>query len=126
MVSFLDGPLAKAIHKGFAGKLLQGTLTRVSAGTSTDGNGDPVGPSVSTYGFEGLVDTFSDQFRAQAGIPDGDVKILIIANSISVQPDKDDKVEIARSSDSQKFQIRKLLDVDPARATYTCQGFPLR
>lgn len=126
MVSFLDGPLAKAIHKGFAGKLLQGTLTRVSVGTSTDENGDPVGPSVSTYGFEGLVDTFSDQFRTQAGIPDGDVKILIIANSISVQPDKDDKVEIARSSGSQKFQIRKLLDVDPARATYTCQGFPLR
>lgn len=126
MVSFLDGPLANAIHKGFAGKLLQGTLTRSSAGTSTDENGDPVGSSVSTYTFEGLVDTFSDQFRAQAGIPDGDVKILIIANSISVQPDKDDKVEIARSSGSQKFQIRKLLDVDPARATYTCQGFPLK
>jgi hypothetical protein len=124
VASFLEGQLANAIYNGFKGKLLKGTLTRMVGGTGTDEFGDPVGATSQLFPFEGMTDTFSAMFRAQAGIPETDIKVLIIAKSITTEPKNDDKLSITNAqSGTKNLQVRKIVEIDPARATYTLQCY---
>ena len=115
----LDGQIRSAIASGFKGRLLTGTLTRTTPGGGLDKYGDPIAPSTSTFRCEGFVETFSAFYRAQAGIPDTDVKILLIAGLIDTVPVKDDRVTFRGVT----YQIRRVLDIDPAKATYALQGY---
>lgn len=119
MASPLEGQIAKAIYNGFKGRLLKGTLTRSVASGGLDEYGDPVTVTPQSYGCEGIVENFSAFYRAQAGIPDTDVSILILAQSIATVPTKDDTVTFRGAT----YQIREVLDIDPANATYRLQGY---
>lgn len=118
-MALLDGQIRNAIAAGFKGRLLKGTLTRTIPSTETDDYGDPVGTTTTAYPCEGFVESFSAYYRAQAGIPDTDVKILLIAGLINTVPTKDDRVTFRGTT----YQIRKTADVDPAGASYTLQGY---
>lgn len=117
----LDGQIRNAIAAGFKGKLLKGSLTRTTPGGGLDKYGDPVTPTQATYPCEGFVESFSAFYRAQAGIPDTDVKILLIAGLINTVPVKDDRVTFRGVT----YQIRRVLDIDPAEASYQLQGYEL-
>lgn len=121
MVSPLLNLVRNEINKGFKGQLLPGTLRRPSAGSSVDSNGDPVGVTYTNYTFNGIVDTYSAIYKAQAGIPESDVKVLIIAGSLDVTPQKDDQVKIR----SRWYQLRSR-EQDPALAAWTCQAFEIQ
>lgn len=118
-MGLLDGEIKKAIAAGFKGKLLTGTLRRVAYG-NLDSKGDPAVTSAD-YTFEGFRDNFTAFYAAQAGIPVTDARILIIAGSILVAPKKDDKVLIS----GEWYQLRRVVEVDPAGATYTMAGFSI-
>lgn len=124
MAGLLEGKIAKAIYKGFKGKLLKGTLTRqvVAETAGLDENGDPIDVGPQTFPFQGMIENFSAFFRATVGIPDTDVGVLIFAESISTVPNKDDKVTLR----NRQFQVRKVLEVDPAEATYRLQCFEVK
>lgn len=119
MASLLEGQLAKQIFAGFKGKLLSGSLTRMVPGGGLDAFGDPVTSTPQSYPCEGFVEAFSAFYRAQAGIPDTDVSILIFAESIGTVPNNDDIVTFRNV----RYQIRKTLEIDPAVATYRLQGY---
>jgi hypothetical protein len=119
MASLLEGALAKAIYQGFKGKLLKGVLTRTTPGGTLDANGDPTSVTPSTFTFEGFAENFTAFYRAQAGIPDGDVSILILAQSIGTVPNKDDRVTLRGAT----YQLRKQVEQDPANATYRWSGY---
>ena len=128
MASLLEGInnfVRSEVAKGFKNQLVQGLLRReVSA--SVDGFGDPVPATVENYPFEGIRDSFSLAFAALAGIPTTDVRILIIAGLINTTPLQDDKIRIRCSDGQQKWhQVRNLVDVDPANATYVLQCFDI-
>lgn len=118
-MALLDGQIRNAIASGFAGRLLKGTLTRTTPGGGLDKYGDPISPTTTTYPCEGFVENFSAFYRAQAGIPDTDVKILLIAGLIDTVPQKDDRVTFRGTV----YQIRRVLEIDPAEASYTLQGY---
>lgn len=118
MASLFESQIADLIYKGFKGKLLTGTLRRETS-SSLDSYGDPASPTVTSYDFEGIREDFDAAYAARAGIPITDVKILIIAGSIEVQPTKDDKVFIR----NRWHQVRRIISIDPASATYTLQAF---
>lgn len=119
MPGILEGTLAKAIFNGFKGRLLKGTLRRETLGTTLNSHGDPTGATVTTYSIEGFTSGYSDFYRAQAGIPETDVKVNIFAQSSSgLVPTKDDYVQFQ----SVWYQLRSV-KVDPATALYTCQAF---
>lgn len=118
-MALLDGQIRNAIAAGFKGRLLKGALTRTVPGGGLDEHGDPVAPTTLTYPCEGFVESFSAFYRAQAGIPDTDVKILLIAGLIDTVPTKDDRVTFRGTT----YQIRRVLDIDPAQASYTLQGY---
>lgn len=120
MASPLLNLVRNEIKKGFQGQLLPGTLRRKSPGTVVDGFGDVTSSTFSTHTFNGMVDTYSAFYRKQAGIPDTDVKILIIAGSLAVEPQKDDQVKIRDTW----YQLRDK-ETDPAIAAWECQGYEI-
>lgn len=122
MVSFLDQSQLRAkIAKGFKGKLLDGTLTR-NAGTTTDEYGDPVSGTPQTFKVHGCVDSYSVFYRSQAGIPEDDFKIILIAGLCETAPLKEDNIEFPNYP---KFQVR-VVDTDAALAHYECQSFEVK
>lgn len=115
-MGLLDGAIKKAIADGFRGKLLKGTLRKVTA-TGRAANGDPI-TTTTDYACQGFREAYSAFFRAQAGIPDDDVQIVLIAGLTGAAPVAGDKINLAGGW----WQVRKV-DVDPAQATYSCQCF---
>lgn len=122
----LDGQLAKAIYAGFKGRLSKGRLLRLNVADSggLDALGDPVATSPSLFRLEGFSDKYSDFSRAQAGIPDTDVKVCIFGASLpsGIRPLKDDKVGLTKAGVETWYQLRKD-GVDPADALWECQGY---
>jgi len=115
-MGILDGDIADAIASGFDGLLLNGTL-RKNATAGRDSNGDPITASAD-YAVQGMQDTYSAVIRKMAGIPETDVKLLLIAGLCGAAPAIGDKVQM----NGQWFQIRDV-SIDPAGATYECQSF---
>src|ERR1044072_2481398 len=108
-MGLLDHDLAKAIYAGFKGKLLKGVLRKMVAPVSggLDAHGDPIGAEPALLNIEGFDEAYSAMFRAQAGIPDSDVKVNIFAQSIpGVTPSKDDTVKLVRAGVATWDQIR--------------------
>lgn len=118
MASFLEGQLAKAIASGFKGKLLKGTVERRGS-SGVDEYGDPVPSASSVFAIEGFLEGYSAFIRAQAGIPESDSKLTIIAglSRPSFQPRAEDVVRISGKT----FNLIRLTNTDPAIATYECQ-----
>lgn len=131
-MGLLDGQLAKAIYAGFKGRLLRGRLLRVEpTGDSgeegvLDALGDPIAEDPTFYGLEGFTDRYSDFIRANAGIPDSDVKVCIFAASLpaGVRPSKDDKVAFTRAGVESWYQLRADA-TDPAEALWECQAYEI-
>lgn len=121
MAGLLTGQIAKAIFKGFKGKLLKGELRRENPTGGLDEFGDPNAVTLTFFSIEGFTDEFSDFYRAQAGIPETDLKVNIFAESSpGLTPAKDDKVDFL----GRWYQIKKV-KVDPAGALYECQSFEI-
>lgn len=117
-MSLLDTAIRDQVAAAFRGQLLACTLRRVPS-TAVDASGDPVPGAPLTWSFDGIVDTFSAMFAAQAGIPATDVRVLIIAGSLGTVPEQDDQVRVR----AEWFQLRRLVERDPANATYVFAGF---
>lgn len=124
MVSFLDpnsnSGLRKQLAKGFKGRLLVGVLTRKING-DVDERGIPT-TVTQTYRVEGFVDNYSAYYRRNAGIPDNDVNIVLIAGNCDTDPIKDDRIKFANFPE---YQIR-VVETDPALAHYECQSFSVK
>lgn len=120
MASPLESAIRAQVASAFRGRLLTGTLRRTTYGT-VDAFGDPVLGSAQTWTFDGIVDSFSAFFAAQAGIPVTDSRILIIAGSLATSPQKDDQVKLRDTW----YQLRRLVEQDPAGATFIFSGFEI-
>lgn len=94
-------------------------LRRATLSPTVDANGDP-SRTYTNFNLEGFVDVYSAFQKAQAGIPESDVKLLIIAGSLSIQPRKDDQVRFRGIW----YQVRGL-GTDPGIATWELQSFQI-
>jgi hypothetical protein len=123
MTSPLDGPLKRAIAKGFQGKLTLGVLRRETS-SGLDSKGDPTTPTKQDISFNGIREDFSLFTKANAGIPETDVKILILLGSMSANltPKKDDLIYL-KSPWNQWYKCRRLLTIDPAGASCSLQAY---
>lgn len=116
-MGLLNGQIAQQIFAGFKGRLLSGTLTRISGTGGVNDLGDPVGVSPQSWTCEGFTDNYSAMYRKGAGIPETDVKVSIFAASLGTAPQKDDQVTF----NSVTYQLRSVR-TDPATALWECQG----
>jgi hypothetical protein len=129
MPSILAGSLRKQIASGFKGRLLRGTIRRDTASGGLNSLGDPAAVTTQTFTFEGIREDFSAIYRERAGIPDEDVKILMIAGLIkpATDPRKDDYVNLPdpfNGNTARWHRVRKVLATDPATASHQLQCFP--
>jgi hypothetical protein len=133
MTSFLAGPLAKQIARAFKGRLLVGTLYR-DAPSTLDAYGDPVNASGDflDYTFTGMRESFDARYRAQALIPETDVKIMILIASLRpittiTQNDQASRISLLDRLSNVMFwyQVRRVLEIDPASATAILQCYQI-
>lgn len=123
MVSFLSGSLARTLGRAIGPKLLDATLTRDVAGTSTD-PADPVLPTTATYSCKAMEQEFSAGLRASGMVGVTDVEVLIMASTLSTDPQPKDRITIRGRTlgivggDSNGL---KPVRSDPARATWLCR-----
>ncbi len=120
MASPLD-TIRTAIAAGFKSQLRTGSLRRPGFSSGVDSFGDPIPASATTYTCEGIREEYSKSYKAEAGIPDEDVKILLIGGLVSVEPLRGDQIFI----ESKWHEVREVM-IDPAAATYECQSFEIR
>ncbi len=66
------------------------------------------------------MDTYSAFYKAQAGIPESDIKILLIAGLTTAIPKKNDEIQIR----GQWFKSRAV-SKDPAEATWEIQAYEI-
>ena len=92
------------------------TLTRA---TGTGGWVEADGSS-QVHPCKALLAAYSDHLRAVAGIPDTDVKLMIVGTSIATEPLKGDTVTL----NGRSWALIRV-DTDPARAMWTCQARPV-
>lgn len=117
MASFLDRQMKRAIAQGFKGRLLKGRVRRVTAAAANEfGDAEPEAPEY--FKCEGIRENFDAAYAAKAGIPVTDVKIMLIAGLVAIEPRQGDKVELR----GQWYDLKRVLSVDPAGATYTFQA----
>lgn len=121
MVSPLQNLIRKEINKGLGPQMLDGTLRRATPSSSLDSYGDATATTYATYTLKGEVDQYSAYYKSVAGIPDTDVKLIIIGGSLSVTPQKDDQVKFR----STWYKVRRITKVDPALAAYELQAFEI-
>lgn len=120
MSSFLQNQLKNQIAAGFKNKLLKGKLER-KTNNGVNEFGDPVVNVEETFNIEGFTSKYSDFYRAKFGIPDTDLKVILIAGNCDVKPEKEDNVSFS----DKKYQIRSV-NIDPAEATYICQAYEVQ
>jgi hypothetical protein len=118
MVSPLLGSLAATINSAMSSLFIDATLTRqvVPSSPSYD-PADPPAPVPVNYSCKAVRDRYSVSDKRNPNIIQGDVKILVLVNSLSVEPQKDDLITIQGAS----FSVVDF-DVDPANALWTIQG----
>lgn len=117
MASILGASTKRTIARAFKGKLRKGTIRRATVASVSD-LGDVVAGTPQTFTFEGFREDYSAFYRKQAGIPDTDCKIVMIAGLTGTTPAKDDELLLA----GQWFRVRRVSG-DPADAAYECQCF---
>lgn len=102
------------VTAALTGTLRDGTLWRATE--VDDGYGNPIsGPPTQVSTLQGLRASYSAEW-AQAGIPLTDVKIEMLAASLSTAPMQNDKLNIESA-----WWLVTAVEVDPSGAWYTCQ-----
>jgi len=126
MVSLLESQFKARIAKAFKGKLLRGTFRR-SVESTQDSFGDLATPTVTSFSFEGIRESFSARYKAQSGIPESDVSILILVGSVKpptvfTEADQDQMVFMSTPW-NEWYKIRRVLEIDPAGASVRLQCY---
>ncbi len=116
MTSPLETEIAAQIYIGMKDLFLDATYTVDVAGTIVD-PADPPAPTATNYSCKAIVDTYSDYFSRGGLVQDGDRKVLILANSLSVRPVVNSRVTVGTTV----FTVVSV-DTDPATAVWVLQG----
>lgn len=121
MARFTEGPLRRALAAGFKGHLSTGIIRRYTYTMNSFGDRVPSGHT--DYTFEGIRDDFNALYRAQAGIPDSDVRVMVILGLVKppTTPVQTDKIFIK----NQWHEVRQVLEIDPADATAKLQCYKI-
>lgn len=117
MASFLEGSLAQEIYDGLKDDLYSIVLHTVSRTRDSFGEFTTAETDVSGTGF---VDDYTEDYKAQAQIPSGDMRGYILQRSmVGTRPKKDDRF----TARGEKFIVIEV-GQDPAQALWDLQLRP--
>ena len=117
MVSILEGELAETIGDALIDADIPFAITVTR---STPGDGpvyDPGPPTYTDYPCQGFIDTYATQWADSSLIEAGDVKVVIVAKTLDIEPMPGDTVT-ARDKTYHVINV----SADPALALYELQA----
>lgn len=117
MVSILEGELAETIGDALIDADIPFAITVTR---STPGNGpayDPGPPTFTDYPCQGFLDIYGAQFIDGSRILEGDVKAVIIAKTLDIQPLPGDTL----TAHDKTYSVITV-SADPAQALYELQA----
>lgn len=112
MVSPLEGGIKRTVARSFRKLFLDATLER---DVSTPGAEpwDPPVTSTTEYSCKAIVDQYEERFRLEGTVQAGDRKVLVLADTLSTDPQANDRITIR----SETFTVISVA-TDPAKATW--------
>jgi hypothetical protein len=116
MVSPLSGSLAAQIYSGMKDLFIDATYTVDVPGVIVD-PADPPAPTPTDYSCKAIVEKYADYYSLNGLVGDGDRRVLILANSLSVRPVVNSRVTVS----GVQFTVVRV-ETDPATAVWTLQG----
>lgn len=122
MVSPLAG-LAKTMGKAMGPIFFDAVLTRDVIATSPDNEFDPPPPTQIEYTCKAIVEEYSTGVRGQGLVNSSDMQVLVLADSIDVEPHNLDRIAIASQGFSGTVvpagsSGMKAVSTDPAKAVW--------
>jgi hypothetical protein len=95
MTSILEGEIAETIADALidAAIPLDIVVTRSTPGVGSD-PADPPPPTLTDYACKGFTDVFSDSFLAGGLVQRGDIKVVVVADTLAIEPAPGDQVTI--------------------------------
>lgn len=116
-MGLLDGGLAAVFGGAFGPLFLDGTLHVESL--VPDGEGGFTSTFVD-HPVKGMVDSYSDAYRTQFGIPETDVKLIVLQFGATGAPSTDAQITLRGT----RYSIQSI-EQDPAQAAWTIRGRPV-
>lgn len=122
-MGLLDGEIAEIVDDALADIFLDATLTRDGANSGTAY--DPVIGTPTTYTCKAIVEEYGSGVRGQGLVGAKDIKVLILANSLAVEPQALDRISVPSKGVSGVVhdgnEGMKAVVGDPATATWECR-----
>lgn len=116
-MGLLDGALQAVFGGAFGPLFLDGTLH--AASTVPDGEGGFT-TAFTDHAIKGMVDTYTDEYRARNGIPETDVKLIVLQFGVAGIPTLDGQITLRGA----RYSIQAI-GQDPAQAAWTIRGRPV-
>lgn len=117
MTSFLAGSLADQVTSALSAVFLDATLTRVTTTGSDPTQPGTPNPTTTAYACKAIEDTYSIIERAGGNVQEGDVKVLVLAQTLATVPQLTDTITTGGVE-------RRIISFtrDPAGATWEIQA----
>lgn len=123
MTSPLSGSIRRTVGKSFKKLFLDATITRET--TSGGDPWDPTSTSEQTVDCKAIFEEYGVGYRRDGLVQTGDMKVLILADTLSTDPKPGDKITI----DGKTLTVvpantggEPAVKTDPAKATWTCRA----
>lgn len=110
----LDGGLSRTFAKAFSSIYLSATLHKRRVITDDEGSATEV---VTNYPCRAQVDSATEAMRASAGFADTDRRILVLTDTLAIEPDTDCEITVR----GQRFGIASVV-ADPAFSHWDMRG----
>jgi hypothetical protein len=94
MASPLSGSLARTLGSALASTFLDATLTRTTAVAGTNPWDPPASTSDTAYSCKAIRDTFGATWLSGGLVDAEDVKIIVLASTLSVTPESGDRITL--------------------------------
>jgi len=116
--NLLTGGLAATINKAFKNVFMDATLARDTRSGGTSYEPGPV--TTATYSCKAIEDSYGAMFMANGLVDTNNVKILVLAGSLAVEPQPLDRITIRGKTYTVSTASAGVPPVqsDPARATW--------
>ena len=121
-MGLLDGGLASAFGAAFGSFYLDGTLLR-AATYAADAGGTITSSSPTSIPCKVQVDAISERLRASPGFTDAEVRIFVLASSLSGDVTSDDRIQVATGPYAGvSWKLNAPIGRDPAGCYWDCAG----
>ncbi|WP_152045499.1 hypothetical protein [Aureimonas psammosilenae] len=118
-MGLLDGDLQGVFGAIFSPLFIDATLHTDRKQAIVGGR--PTGPVTWTdTPAHGMIDSFSEGYRARNGIPDTDVKLIVLQAGVNAVPTTDSEITIR----AKRYKLITIMQ-DPAMASWEMRGRPI-